>query len=533
MAEWAWGSATDTGRHRVMNEDSLLTAGGLFAVADGMGGANAGEVASATALETIAAASPRDLDSLVSIVIEANRIVYEMALADPELRGMGTTVVAVVAMDDGPRLGIVNIGDSRAYLCRDGGLAQLSIDHSLVELLVRRGQLTPAAAAVHPQRNVLLRSLGVDAEVGVDAWEFDAAPGDRVLLCSDGLFNEVTAEDIAYMLTTVTDPQAAAEALVVAANEAGGRDNITCVVLDVRGEPGLVDPPQQRLRRVVDADQTVQTAMGPTGPQVPTGETQIVSVVSTPERTRDLGAVGGAAAAAPFGAAAANPSGPDEVDGPATERVDALVGAETASDDRGDGTVPPGGRRRAAEPAFADSSAGEERSHGGRRVRPLRILAGIFTLLVIAALAVGAVSWWGSNSYFVGTDRNTVSVFQGRPGGVLWVSPKKLFSDDAIELDTLSAADRAAVDDGVVRPTLSEAQDYLAALRKRVDATTTTTTTARPTTTRPTTTAASGATTTPKGATTQRATTAKPATTAQPATTAKPTTARPTTTKAG
>lgn len=522
MAEWAWGSATDTGRHRVMNEDSLLTAGGLFAVADGMGGANAGEVASATALETIAAAAPRTLDALVSTVVEANRIVYEMALADPELRGMGTTVVAMVAMDDGPRLGIVNIGDSRAYLCRDGGLAQLSIDHSLVELLVRRGQLTPAAAAVHPQRNVLLRSLGVDPEVGVDAWEFDAAPGDRLLLCSDGLFNEVAAEDIAYLLTTIADPQAAAEALVDSANDAGGRDNITCVVVDVRGEAGLVDPPQQRLRRVVDADETVQTALGPAGPQVPTGETQIVSVVSTPAAVDQATAPSGGPR--PSGAAGASESGEHHrgemgADGVATEQVDVVAGdtARLAAD----GSAMTGNHQTSETESGLEPDTG--RTARGC-FRPWRVVAGLFALLVLAALGIGFVSWWGSNTFFVGDDGTTVAIYQGRPGGVLWVSPKLVYSDPAVKVDTLSDADRSDITAGVERATLAEAQDYVAALRKRVEATTTTT--VRPTTTttvRPTTTTATTAATTSRKATT----------TAKPATTRIATTARPTTTKAG
>lgn len=187
---FTWATATDTGRHRSINQDSVLAAPGLFVVADGMGGASGGEVASATAIEVLQAEAPKTLMSLIDAVRTANDRVFRMAVDNPDLRGMGTTLIGAVQNADGVagQIGIVNVGDSRAYLARDGGLLQLSLDHSLVETLVRRGQLSPEAALVHPQRNVILRSLGVDAAVDMDAWEFDAIPGDRILLCSDGLF---------------------------------------------------------------------------------------------------------------------------------------------------------------------------------------------------------------------------------------------------------------------------------------------------------------------------------------------------------
>ena len=173
--------------------------------------------------------------ALVDGVQVANSAVYQRAQDDPELRGMGTTLCAVVlvADDAGERLGIVNVGDSRVYLLRGGALSQLTEDHSLVESLVRQGRITEDEALVHPQRNILTRALGISASVDVDVWEMPAVTGDRYLLCSDGLFNEVEPSVIEATLRKLDDPTEAANELVRLANEGGGRDNITTVVLDV------------------------------------------------------------------------------------------------------------------------------------------------------------------------------------------------------------------------------------------------------------------------------------------------------------
>lgn len=148
----------------------------------------------------------------------ANLAVHTESAANPELRGMGTTLVAVVRTED-DQLALINVGDSRIYQYRSGTLKQLSEDHSLVESMVRRGQITAEAALTHPQRNVVLRALGVDADVDLDAWTLRPVDGDRLVLCSDGLFNEVSGDQIAGILAGHPDPQAAAERLVEAANE--------------------------------------------------------------------------------------------------------------------------------------------------------------------------------------------------------------------------------------------------------------------------------------------------------------------------
>lgn len=241
MTRLAWGSATDTGRVRQANEDALLTVDGLYAVADGMGGHQAGEVASHLALETLASAfDAAGTDVLVAAVEQANSALVERAAEDPELAGMGTTLcaMALVEVNGSDAIAVVNVGDSRLYLLSDGELHQITEDHSLVAALQRQGRITADEAAVHPQRNILTRALGIDGRVLVDSWEIIPVVGDRYLLCSDGLFNEVDESRIASVLRRLADPTEAAQELVRLANESAGRDNITCVIVDILDDAG-------------------------------------------------------------------------------------------------------------------------------------------------------------------------------------------------------------------------------------------------------------------------------------------------------
>ncbi len=233
------GAATDVGRVREGNEDAYLVddAMGLVAVADGMGGHRGGEVASATALEALRAAITHGRPLRESME-DANEAVFTKSLTDDELRGMGTTLTAATLVTGGTVL-VGHVGDSRAYLLHDGVLRQLTVDHSLVEELVREGRLTADEAAVHPQRSIITRALGVDPSVEVDVYSVELAPGDRLLLCSDGLTGMVQAEIIAGTLRREEDPARAAAALIDAANVAGGEDNITAVVVAVTDDPPL------------------------------------------------------------------------------------------------------------------------------------------------------------------------------------------------------------------------------------------------------------------------------------------------------
>ncbi|MGH2909953.1 MAG: Stp1/IreP family PP2C-type Ser/Thr phosphatase, partial [Solirubrobacteraceae bacterium] len=240
---------TDTGRQRRDNEDSAYVGAPLYVVADGMGGAQAGEVASALAVQEFSRGLP-DSDEdhstveqrLAARVRDANRRIYDTAQIEREHSGMGTTLTAVYV--DGSELAIAHVGDSRAYVLRDGELTRLTHDHSLVEELMRRGKLTPEQAAEHPQRSIITRALGIEPEVEVDTWTYAGRAGDVVLLCSDGLTSMIEESRVAEVLRSEPDLGRAGDQLVEAANEAGGRDNITVVLFRLveTGDEAPADP---------------------------------------------------------------------------------------------------------------------------------------------------------------------------------------------------------------------------------------------------------------------------------------------------
>jgi protein phosphatase len=221
---------TDTGRQRQANEDSFFAGSQLFAVADGMGGAQAGEVASRIAAEAFEPTVRGDESGeayLRSIAEAANRRIHGIAQRDSTRSGMGTTLTAALVEDD--EVSIAHVGDSRAYVYRDSNLRLLTSDHSLVEELRRQGRLTDEQAEDHPQRSIITRALGPEEAVEVDTMTFSARPGDVFLLCSDGLTTMIKDDRIAEILATAPDLEAAVDQLVREANEAGGRDNITAV----------------------------------------------------------------------------------------------------------------------------------------------------------------------------------------------------------------------------------------------------------------------------------------------------------------
>ncbi len=228
---------TDTGRQRTANEDAYFARSPAYAVADGMGGAQAGEVAAGIAAEVFEEHFPDGADperELAQIASEANRRIYELARADSSRSGMGTTLTAAVVSED--EVSIVHVGDSRAYLLRDGELRQLTRDHSLVEELRRRGQLTVEEAEDHPQRSIITRALGPEADVEIDVHTHQARSGDVFLLCSDGLTSMVREERLHEILTESDSLAIAVDRLVEEANRAGGRDNITAVLFRLEDE---------------------------------------------------------------------------------------------------------------------------------------------------------------------------------------------------------------------------------------------------------------------------------------------------------
>ena len=236
----SWGAASHVGMVRQQNEDAYVAESNVFAVADGMGGHNAGEVASALAVDGLrraAAAGFSAAEGLVAAINTTNATIHEASGGLSEQRGMGTTLTALVplpATDGEPqRVVVANVGDSRIYLWRGDELKQVSADHSYVQELLSEGLITAEEARIHPRRNIVTRALGIEGDVNADSWVLPMVVGDRYMLCSDGLVDEVDDEEIATILRTSINPQVAADHLVRVANEHGGRDNTTVVVVDI------------------------------------------------------------------------------------------------------------------------------------------------------------------------------------------------------------------------------------------------------------------------------------------------------------
>ena len=225
-------SASDVGRVRSDNQDRDLLAPPLIAVADGMGGHLGGGTAAGMAVDALrGVGSTTDPTALLTALKEANRAIARAATDDPDLTGMGTTATA--ALLEGGILYLVHVGDSRAYLIRDGRIIQVTQDHSVVAEMVRRGALSADAAESHPARHVITRALGVDADIEIDALRVDLEPGDVVLLCTDGLSGPVANDDMLAVVESAATLEAAADELVQRANAAGGPDNVTVVLARV------------------------------------------------------------------------------------------------------------------------------------------------------------------------------------------------------------------------------------------------------------------------------------------------------------
>ena len=236
---------TDTGRRRPHNEDTFVCEPPLFAVADGVGGAQAGEIASRIAAAALEELPPdaRGAEPLAVLLLEANNRIYKQSLDDSSLAGKGTVVTVLLFDESTGTVSTGHVGDSRAYRMREGALVQLTTDHSLVGELVRAGRLSTEEAESHPHRSVITRAVGTEAIVEVDTATLATEPGDLYLICSDGLTDLVRDEDIALILTaSENDPDRAAEALVDAANRAGGLDNITVVLFEVLDGDPLPEP---------------------------------------------------------------------------------------------------------------------------------------------------------------------------------------------------------------------------------------------------------------------------------------------------
>jgi protein phosphatase len=362
-SETTW--KTDTGRQRRENEDNAYARAPVFVIADGMGGARAGEVASKIAIETFERELPGEgspEERLAECVREANRRIYEQSRPEHEHAGMGTTLTAAY-LDDAD-LSIAHVGDSRAYLFRDDELIRLTRDHSLVGELIERGKLTEEQAAEHPQRSVITRALGPEPDVKVDTWTYPVRPGDVLLLCSDGLNSMLSDEQISDALGAAHSLRDAADELIAAANEAGGRDNITVV-----------------LCRIED--------------------------VGVGERPEEATAVGLAPAAGISGA-------PPAADGATGRAATSTVAPHTSEGES---------RPRARVPLARNQSRPEPPPRPRRGVRFAKPVAALIAVLVVLFL-VGAGGYLASRQlFFIGTNpAGVVTIYRGLPydlpGGV-------------------------------------------------------------------------------------------------------------------
>jgi len=458
------GSATDVGRVRNTNQDLPLEGENIFAVADGMGGHAGGEVAARVAVDALRASFARQpsIGGLRDAVAEANAAVWRASQVQSDLRGMGTTLTAaaLVAGTDGRDVvALANVGDSRAYLYSGGRITQVTADHSLAEEKVRKGELTEAEAAVHPHRHILTRALGVSSDVDVDLWELRLRDGDRILICSDGLTNEVGINQIGDVLGSVADPQEAAELLVRQANEHGGNDNITVVIVDVLvGEQG--ENRSTVIAPVVGETAGAGIVLAADGQGGATGTT-VVGADPQP--------------APPNGDAGDSLTGvvPSQPATPMTGSTRRLTPAPAAAGPDSDGggtavataTAPAAPDRQLSPVPVRKPSRGEKRRQAGIPRRITFRVIGFF--LLIAAVLVGAYAvlrWYANDDWYVTLDHNQIVIYQGHPGGLLWFKPK-LVDQTGVTTNGVLFIRLNALQQNVEEPSLRAAQRYVGNLQ--------------------------------------------------------------------
>jgi protein phosphatase len=407
-----FGARSDVGLTREGNEDAMYAGPRLLAVADGMGGHAAGEVASRVVIETLAPLDESPLDgdltsALRQAVETANAYLRDMVAADNALEGMGTTLTALLWVHQ--TLGLVHIGDSRAYLLRDGNLEQVTHDHTLVQTLIDQGRITPDEANTHPQRSWITNALDGRPDIELDLSIRDVRAGDRYLVCSDGLSSYVSEQTIAEALGS-GDPQAACDGLVDLALRAGGLDNITCIVADIVDE---------------DAD----------------GEQPIV------------------------GGAAAHPDGQTEARSAAEVRADSPAARAAAIQPRRE--AEPAAPREPAPPrepaAPRHAPPGPTRSRMSRRV----VLVLTLVLLIVVGGAIGTF-FYIRTLYYVGGAESatpTVGIYRGVEGSILGLDLDSLTDRSDLPVDALTDDDRARVVGGIQADGHDDARRIVSALR--------------------------------------------------------------------
>lgn len=426
MTRLVTASATHVGQIRDINQDRSLVTATLGAVADGMGGHVGGEKAAALAIAELGGVrGVISSERLVDVARAANHRVFEASQA-PELRGMGTTLVIATFDPEGSVVSIANIGDSRGYLFRDGVYEQITLDHSLVEELLRQGRLTEEEARDHPQRNMVTRALGIGPDIEVDLFNIVGRPGDRFVLCSDGLSNEVDDDAVAAILSEHHEAATAAQALVDTAVANGGRDNVTVVILDLVPDgddaatgtdtPTLVDTPA-----VVDRPTVVDTA----------------EVNDEPEPHADSNG--------------------------SPKAVDPLADLEDLP--------------QTSDPQrFRDSNAADSFSDGQRPARrglPSRGVLSVLAVMIVLAAAATATYFYDRSAWFVSTVDGEVAIFRGRPGGGVLFDPV-VVEETGTDVESLNPASQQRIEKESVFSSIEAAQQLVASLEPAGQTVTTT-----------------------------------------------------------
>ena len=477
MVQFRWGATTNPGLVRNENEDTFIAEPMVFAVADGMGGHQAGEVASALAASILRdrfRAGATSEDAAAAAVGEANAAIYGAARANAAQTGMGTTltVLAVLTSEgEGDRLVVLNVGDSRTYRFRAGRLQRVTVDHSYVQELVATGHISVEEARTHPRRNIVTRALGIEPTVRADLWTLPIVRGDRFVLCSDGLVDEVPEDEILDLVAAVEDPQTLSEQLVAIANRHGGRDNVTVVIVDVlEGE----DPPDPTDEISIDPTWAEGIQDPPLWGDDPPAPAEVSSggEVSGEEPTDDDITVVDHSAMPTVPA----PVAPLPI--PLVAPLPTLPARESIPTAPSDAPEPAHKERNPIAPRP------KRRFTGGMFLFAFMLAAIITVTFTLFALHV-------RSGYFVGFNRDTVVVYKGQSERVLWFSPT--INQTSTKHRAELAPTMAKVIEG--KPRFDSAEQAAKFIDEQVIPTTTPTT---PATTAPatTTTTAAGATTT-------------------------------------
>lgn len=468
------GVACDVGRVRQTNEDSYLVREGLYAVCDGMGGALGGEIASEMACRGLLSVDPATADAQVlsEAVEEANLAIVARSLGDHGLLGMGTTLTAALVGQN--KVSVAHVGDSRAYLWHEGRLTQLTDDHSWVGEMIRRGELTPAEAAVHPHRSVITKALGTDYELEPDLVQVSVEVGDRLLLCSDGLTGMVSDSDIERVLGQDEDPQALAERLVEAALAGGGEDNVTVIVVEVLppGEEPVVGHSSSGEAEEEGAPSETGILFGPADRGVASASVKgrhrplrgRRANVSPRERLGDRVAP----LLRPAVGSRVRSGKTVGVDGPANTGVLAKVDVSSGlavpqeggnSPAIGNSTVV-GAVTDSGMPAHVGSEAAPGRTKGWSRRRA--VIAAIVVVVVILA-AIGGFALFNSTVYYVGAYNGSVALYHGLPGSFLGIELSSAVELGTVSYDSLAPYVKSRID-GHELITKEEGQRFLRSL---------------------------------------------------------------------